>query len=208
MKYEVQDVKLENCRLTYDDESRPRYKERFDAFHLGLSHMNAHLRIDEYHKGYIRGVVHRFSMKEQSGLELSELKCSLVADTSKAQISGLVLQLPHSEVNVSDLTIDYSMVRKSSHFDWKEMVIRGGLERSRVTLSDLSPFIPRLRLFDDEVRFTTQVRGTFSIFTSRTLGCAGMMRLIFHYLTWMSLVCQIGKTHTISSRLMNLELQW
>ncbi len=170
MKYEVQDVKLENCRLTYDDESRPRYKERFDAFHLGLSHMNAHLRIDEYHKGYIRGVVHRFSMKEQSGLELSELKCSLVADTSKAQISGLVLQLPHSEVNVSDLTIDYSMVRKSSHFDWKEMVIRGGLERSRVTLSDLSPFIPRLRLFDDEVRFTTQVRGTFSNLHLKNLG--------------------------------------
>lgn len=170
MKYKLRDVELVNCRFSFDDEAHHLRTERFDAFHVNLSRINARLCLDEYRKGVLQGEVKHLSFKEHSGFELSDLKLKLSADSSKARIRDFCLRLPHSELNADELSADYVSARNSRHLDWKEIVVRGALEESRLSLSDLASFVPRFRQLNDEVRFASEVRGTFTNLHLKNLG--------------------------------------
>ena len=147
---------IRNSGLSYHQMNAQKV-ETFSTKHLGISNISAHIILKKLTEDSLNINVKRVALKEQSGLQLSNLSFKLDAGKRTTLLTGLSVQMPHSAVSIDTLTAFYDDKR------WKE-TLNYHLNRlsCHLSLNELACFLPALKHHDDVVDLTTSANGTYS----------------------------------------------
>jgi hypothetical protein len=162
VRYEIKDVELNNCSVSYDDFRKNHISDKFDVNHLDFQQLNLALELGTLSKNEIDLQLNSFSFVEQSGLKLSDLSFSFVADKTTALLQNLSLRMPQTKFTIDSLRTDHSAVFADSTIRWDSLYADIYLSNSSVFLSDLSPVFPQLSSVDQQVLITTHLSGNLS----------------------------------------------
>lgn len=104
----INSVILRRVNVAYDLRYLP-HKERgmLDAAHLKVSDINANISVKALTNDGVNLRVRSFSLREQSGLEVTNLRFKLEADRRGAEVRDFEFTMPHSRLQQSSLTAVY-----------------------------------------------------------------------------------------------------
>lgn len=153
-------VNIADGKFFYDVKDKPYLSDRFDANHIAVSDFEAKLSLKSLLSDSLNIQIKKFSLKEKSGLEVSNLVGRLLTQGKKASIKGFVLDLPSSTLELDKCEIDMTPPANDSlklaDYAKFDLVISS----SHILPQDISSLAPKLRNFDDFVNIRGQVSGS------------------------------------------------
>ncbi len=149
---------IRRSSVTYDQLNQPQTDGIFNTSHLKVSNISAHLNLRTLTDDSLSINVKRLGFNEQSGLSINRFTCKLNASKQHAQLSELMLEMPSSRLQISNLNADYLIDEKglqpgSLSFD-------GSISETSITPSDLMCFQQTLKNFQRSVHLETSFSGT------------------------------------------------
>lgn len=159
VEYQVKSFKLINSRFSYFNARN--FKKlapgQFNANDINVSGINADIALNIFKKDTVNLDVNDLQLIEKSGLTVTKLTFSASGLKHGILIPQFLLQMPGSDIRLHDLGLKYK-----STDDFKDILhkVRWNipLDKSVVTLSDLSPFVPAFA----KARSQVSVKGLFS----------------------------------------------
>lgn len=140
IKLSIKSLILRHGKFKYDILSHPRTNHKINPSHLSFSDISAHIQINEINNDSIDLRVKRLSFKEQSTLNVNNLKFNLVASKKHASLSGFLLEMPYSSIK-SD-KIDFFYEYDENGFNTNSIRYDAILRTSQITPSDFCFVIP------------------------------------------------------------------
>ncbi len=153
-------VIIRDSRLSYDILSSPHADNKFDPNHILISDFNADIHAPRIKNDDFAVEIKRFAVREQSGLELSDLTGAFNISDRKSQINGLSISMPGTKLLLDSFALNYNGWKYLSEnittipFNLK---IKQG---SHISLNDLSPIIPQLKDRDATLDVEAQFSGS------------------------------------------------
>ena len=145
-------------RVQYDRYDCMPTPEQFNANHLSVSDISAHVMLPQLTDDSVELLVKKLSLKEKSGLYVKDLSFRLNADKQKANLQQLCLRLPDSELLIDSITASYQFIH--GRFDKNTLQYKGHIASSTLTPTSVACFAPVLKPFDDAIRFSALFNGT------------------------------------------------
>jgi hypothetical protein len=99
----------------------------------------------------------KLSFTEKSGFRLKHLSFDLNTTAGKSQIDRLNLELPSSNVQITDIQLDYSQTKALA-----EMPLHLSIKPSAINLQDLSPIVPILPHYGNKITCQGDLSGTLN----------------------------------------------
>lgn len=96
-RYEVRTLSWNGGSFNYDNKYEP-HSEGPDYNHIALSGINIGIDSILYHSPLTRLNIRRCAMKEKSGLEITGLTSPVILDSTRIQLSPMILRTPDSNV--------------------------------------------------------------------------------------------------------------
>lgn len=115
----IQSLVIRRGAVRYDQLDAPK-QPTLTLQHLAITDLNGNISLKQLTNDSISLKIRELSMKEQSGLDLRSLTGSINAGRRAAQISGLRVQLPKSNILISKAEAQYKETKKGrelTHFD-------------------------------------------------------------------------------------------
>lgn len=131
--------------LVYNRLDMPCTPSRFNPNHLDINNISAHVSVPYYQDGNMVINVKKLSLQEKSGLDLLNLSLYMSLDNKGAAIRDLSLKLPGTEFNMTNVKADYKL--KNDKLLPGSLDFHGVIDKSKITLSDFSCFVPALKSF-------------------------------------------------------------
>lgn len=128
---------------------------KFNAAHIDLKDISAHIEVPYYSGGKLEAVLKKLSFNETSGFNLKKLKFKLIVSKQYAVLSKLELILPSSELRIDSITARYKGLENN-----KELSFKGKIDKSKVTLSDLACFVPTFKNATNPIYISASFNGT------------------------------------------------
>lgn len=157
-------VNIVNGHFFYDVKDKPLISDRLDPNHIAVSGLNAKLAMKSLVPDSLNIQVKKFTVKEKSGFDISDLTFRLITQGKKVSVRNFNLELPSStfalgrcEINLT-VPDDTSKVIDYAHLDCI-------IETSYILPQDIAALVPALKNFDDQVIFRGQINGTIDDFT-------------------------------------------
>lgn len=144
---------LRDGSVSYHQLFKPK-KETFDVSHLDISKINVHVSLKELKSENLLARIRELSFEERSGLAMKNMAMDMHANKKGAEIRNFFLELPNSIIRIDSLSASYNLEEK---FDIEKLQIKGGVQNSVITLSDLKAFIPKLKSFDDPIQLSFSI---------------------------------------------------
>ncbi|GHT78247.1 DUF490 domain-containing protein [Bacteroidia bacterium] len=146
------DVNIRNLNLSHgifsyhvkDQEPMPNQLNPKDVY---IQDITAKIRLREWTNTRLVADVKRFGFSEKSGLEVKQLAFDLKTDSTSAKINQLYLELPRSEIQLKNLSINQN----------KEITLQ--IEPSHVFLKDICAVVPVFCYFRDEIEIEGLAEG-------------------------------------------------
>lgn len=140
LKIVINNIDLSGGSLKYDVLSEPETPGLFNASHIHISDFNSQIKLPSINPIDLDVRLVSLSMKEQSGLEVTNLKGQVVSEKLKILLKDLELTLPHSSIKIPQasihpLTMDYELVT----------------DRATISPQDLIAFMPELRFLNNDI---------------------------------------------------------
>ena len=153
--------------IKYNQRDIPETSGVFSPKHIGISDLSAHIILNHVTDSNIDLLIKKIALKDKSGLQLQSLHFKLIADKQGAELKDFELLLPHSNLSLGDIHVTYRM--EEGKFVKESLQYKGSIKQSKITLSDISCFIPLFRHFDDAIFFNSQFSGTSTSLRCPTL---------------------------------------
>lgn len=156
----VEEFTLNDADFKMDDENIPPEATGFDTRHLHFSHINLMVSRGGILHDTIYGKIKNLSAFEKSGLDIRRLSADTKITTTGWDMKNLDLQMPHSVISNS-FSFHYQTFRDFTDFV-NRVKLKGTLQDSKITLSDLSAFAPDLKSFTQPFFITGSIKGSVS----------------------------------------------
>lgn len=156
----VNSVNVTNGHFTYDVHGKP-FKDSlsFDANHIQVSDLHAKLALKSLASDSLNIQVKKISLKEKSGVEISDLVFRLITQGKKASVRGFNLYLPSSHLQFDRCELDLtpnSDTAKILDYATLDCIIAP----SRIAPKDVAAFTPALQHFKDEITLQAHISGS------------------------------------------------
>ena len=153
--------------IKYDQRDKVLTKGIFSKEHIWLTDLSSHIILNDATDDNINLQIKKLSFAEQSGFRIKSLSFKLIANKHEASLKGFELQLPNSDISLGDIHASYLL--ENGKIKQNTLSFDGAINQSKVTLSDISCFVPIFRHFDDALYFGCRFSGT-----STSLRCQQM----------------------------------
>lgn len=144
--------------VKYDQRDIADKRNVFSPQHIEISGLSSHFIIDKITDNNIKLSVKRLSFTDKSRLQVKSLDFKLTANKQEAMLKDFNLKLPNSELSLGDIHASYHF--ENGKFNAESLQFEGSIEQSKITLSDISCFLPIFRHFDDALYFSSHFTGT------------------------------------------------
>jgi hypothetical protein len=159
----IKNLSLGHGNFTYRIKNKISTPGRFNPDDIRLSDISAKINLKELTNARLEAYIKRLSFVEKSGLEVKHLTFDLAADTTKATINQLSLQLPRSNLLLTNIEAVYENVNPGNYFA-KQVQINLRIEPSNFHLKDISPAVPVFSHFRETIEIQGTASGTFNDF--------------------------------------------
>ena len=174
----INSLLIRHARVKYDIHSAEKTPGRFNAQHIAVDDLSAHLSLKALTPDTLSAMIRHLDMKEQSGLQVDGLYMRLVGNRQGATLANFRLDLPHSTLqldtiwasyplsdNRQQLTAGTAMTAKPLHRGraWggsSSFIIKGRTLPSHITPADLGSIVPELKGLDEKVYLHADVIGS------------------------------------------------
>lgn len=143
---------------------------KFSTNDIDAKNISAHFIINKIADDSVNVKVKRLSFDEKSGMHLRAMSLHFVANKHNAALKGLNIELPNSQILAEDISADYAFSGKK--LELSTLKYGGMLNIKKLTPSDLSCFMPKLRTIDAPLSLRTSFQGTASNFKVKNLTLA------------------------------------
>ncbi len=154
----VNSLIIRHGAFRYDRYDVPFTSSRFNTSHINIQGISAHLIIPYYTGDSVSLAVRKLSFREESGFELKNLSANFSSGKSNASISRLSLELPETDLKISDA--EASFKRTDGKIDINSLKYKGKINRSKITVSDIACFIPRLKELNEPFYLSASFMGS------------------------------------------------
>jgi hypothetical protein len=164
----ISHLNLHAGNFSYRVKNAPETPGKFNAKAILLNNVSSKIHIDHFKDNELSVEVHKLGFEEQSGFRVKKLSFDLTADTEKAIIQKLKVNLDKSSLQISDILADYSG-EKSGKNKIENTKIQLKLEDSDIFLNELSAFIPAFSRFEDKISMEGDFSGKLNDLTIQNL---------------------------------------
>lgn len=158
---------MRHCSLKYDIHDKAATDDKIDVNHLNLSEISAYIQLDALKEDSVNAYVKKLSMQEKSGIKIDNISFNLVAGNSNSELSDFELLMPNSRIAISNITAKYEKAAtdRDSIAGWDKIIpesvtYSGDIEKSNITLADISPLLPNLKTFKSTIGLQVNFSGT------------------------------------------------
>lgn len=156
---QVHSVVIRRGNINYDVFSEPYQFGKFNANHIRVKNLLATMAIYTINKDSANVQIKRLSFEENSGFAVKKLALQLCASKKKLELKSFNLQLPNSELELAQVSLDVSKVDSLHPFnDFGRFKIE--IPNSKICLHDISAFVPAFRYYNDNLRLEAYLTGT------------------------------------------------
>ncbi|MDR1170670.1 MAG: translocation/assembly module TamB, partial [Prevotellaceae bacterium] len=156
----INSLNLNNGRFRFDVKDKPADKELFDANHIQLSDIHAHIAMKSLKSDSLNIHLKQLSLNEKNGLVIKNLALRLISQNKKMQVKGFRLETPKSLLQLSKCSIDLSNAGSPSNLG--NAHIDCAISSSYITPKDVAVFSDALKNFDDRIYLDCLVSGTIN----------------------------------------------
>lgn len=158
LKIVIDNIDLSSGNLKYDVLSEPETRGLFNASHIHVSDLNSQIKLPSINPIDLDIKLVNLSMKEQSGLEITNLKGQVTSEKLKILLKDLELALPHSSIkipqaNINPLTKDYDLT----------------VDKANISPQDLMVFMPELKFLKHDIFLELSSSGKLPLVGIKTL---------------------------------------
>ena len=146
--------------VSYDQYDVAPTQGRFNAAHLSVSDISAHLILNCLTPDSLNLNCKRLSLAEQAGLHLKALSFHLVAGKRGATLTDFHLELPHTQLVIPQLAASYEWQQGSVFVP--SINYNGEIAQTTITPLDITCFLPLFKNFTSALHLSTSFSGTSS----------------------------------------------
>ena len=158
LELSVNSLIIRHGAIKYDRYDIAPTPSKFNISHIDVKDISAHLIMPYYTADSVEVDVKKLSLKEHSGLDLRKLKFSFRLDGGRMAVSDLNISLPSSSVSINGVEASFS--QKNGKIDAGSVRFNGGIDKSEITLNDISCFVPAMRGNTNRLYAETSFNGT------------------------------------------------
>ena len=149
---------MRHGEVAYDRYDLPRKANTFDLNHIRIKDFNIYASLPSITGDTIDINIRKFSLSEQSGLNLRNLSFRFHADKQKATLDNFTLELPDTRIVLSSVKAHYrhdgyNIIPASLHFC-------GTVDNSTITPADIAFIVPHLKTFRSRIDCNIVFSGT------------------------------------------------
>ena len=163
VSYEIKDFKLNNSSFSYRNlkylPSTSSGQINFNR--LKFNAINAEIALDLLNKDSLSVRVLDFNALETSGFRINRLATSIQASRKSVLLPNFELELPHSYLQMNDISLKYDSLGDFKHFAEK-VKFKLPIAASYVAFSDLQSFVPSFKTIGGVMGLKGEVNGRIS----------------------------------------------
>lgn len=159
--------------VNYDRHDIAPVNGRFSTAHIGITDMSANIQLKALRNDSVNVNVRSLSFKERSGLRLDRLSLKLEGGRSGARLSEFCLKLPHSCIEIPNLSATYT-TKADGKPDIAAISYKGEIGKSLLTLADASSIVPVLGRFATPLQLSAKLEGTADELQVQSLDVDGL----------------------------------
>ncbi len=152
----INSIILRRVNVRYDKRYMPFTPKKLNPSHLALRDINANISLKSITNDSISLRIRSLSLKEQSGLNLKDLRLKLNANRTTANVSGLSFNLPHTHFEQSELLATYD-ARKSWSNLWPTLRVKATVDNAAFSTRDFAWILKMPEDLEIEGKFSTNV---------------------------------------------------
>lgn len=156
------DIELDGINFRMDNENNPRLPKGIDYAHLNVKDIALKLKNAKYNSDSLSGNLKNLVAKEQSGVQINELRTKFSYNKQGAVLNDLYLETPNTVIQ-DHLEIHYASI-DSLKSQLAMMQLKVNLEKSKVAVSDILLFVPDLekqKMFKENRNGTVKIETKF-----------------------------------------------
>ena len=155
----INSVLIRRGRISYNVLSEKETPGKFNANHVNLQNIIANISLKALQNDSINAAIKRLSVEEKSsGFELKKLSLKLVANNQKMDVSNFAIDLPNTSLKTDTIRMEYDSIGALTDFT-NSVRISFRLQPSKVTLADLSAFVPAFVPFKEALQLEVRANG-------------------------------------------------
>jgi hypothetical protein len=157
----IEDLSLSHGNFSYRVKNTNSSPGLFNPNDIYLSEIKSKIRLRKLTSEALDASIQRMSLKEQSGFQVKQLAFDLAVNADEAKIKHLDLELPHSDLHLTEIAADYSHIHPEDNFIDK-IGFNLQIEPSRILLQDIGSLVPVFAHFREPLEMKGAASGTFN----------------------------------------------
>ena len=149
---------MRHSSFSYDQHDAEKTEGRLNLQHLNMSDISAHIVLKALKEDSLNLNIKKLSFNEHSGLTVKRLTFHAEASLRQATVKDFLLQLPHSNLQLGDVTAYYQVTDGSLRPG--SLTYRGTIEESDITFSDIVCLYPDIQSISNNLSLAVSFSGT------------------------------------------------
>lgn len=163
----INSIIIRRGRLRYDVLNIPFPDNRFSTGHIHLEDINGKIILPSLHAPTFSVEIHKLSMKERSGFRLNKLSAFVTGNQDSVTVRQLKILLPQTQLHIAGVSVQSSIDRLVKGQTEAPVAIQ--IAPSKISLSDLSAFVPAFQNASEPFQLSASASGTMDNLTVRDL---------------------------------------
>lgn len=155
----INSLLIRRGKLVYDVLSEVETPGKFNPQHIKLYNIIGNISLKALSRDSINAQVKRFSVDEQSGLELRKLSLKLLGNEQSMAIEDFEIGLPGTVLKMDTIRMKYDSLGAFDRF-MTDVRFSVKVLPSYVTPQDISSFVPALANFKEKIDIELEANGT------------------------------------------------
>jgi len=155
----INSVLIRRGQVSYDVLSEQETPGKFNPNHIKLYNIVSNISLKAFQSDSINAQIKRFSVDEQSGLEINKLALKVQGNQNAMTIDNFEIDLPGTTLKMDTIRMEYDSLASFNRFV-TDVNFSFRLLPSYITLQDISAFVPALENFRERIDLEADVNGT------------------------------------------------
>ncbi|MDR0864108.1 MAG: translocation/assembly module TamB [Candidatus Symbiothrix sp.] len=157
----IKNLSLGHGTFSYRVKNKAASPGKFNPDDIYISDITAKVKLNDFTNNHIDALIKRSGFTEKSGLRINQLAFDLLINADSSKINRLDLELPRSDIHLTNITADYSNRNPEDNIlDKVSFDLR--IEPSRFQPKDISPMAPVFAYFKDVLEMEGKASGSFN----------------------------------------------
>lgn len=156
----INSLLIRRGKFSYDVLSERETPGKFNPKHVKLYNIIGNISLKAFQNDSINAQIKRLSLDDQSGFELQKLTLKVLGNETNMVVKDFGISLPGTSLEMDSLIMNYDSLASFNNFMTDVRFSFGIQSSSYITLHDISPFVPALEHFKEEIKLDLDARGT------------------------------------------------